>query len=275
MQTVTDWTEVTLNAFLKIGEQLSSNLLNVLGAVIILVLGWLITKLITFILGKVLEKSKIDGLSKKLNESKSFGNSKIEFDLSKVILAFVKWLLYLVFLTVAADILNWTVISNEITNLLAYLPRLFSALALLIIGLYIANFIKKAIKGFLEAIAFSGAGLVSSIIFFIIAVIFILTALNQAGIDISVITGNLIIIVGGVVLTLVISIGVGSIELVQKSLYTYYVRRNYSTGDHVTFKNKKGTILSIGNLTVVIASEEGELHIPIKDFANEVTIRTK
>ncbi|MGY6741582.1 MAG: mechanosensitive ion channel family protein [Cecembia sp.] len=275
MQTVTDWTEVTLNAFLKIGEQLSSNLLNVLGAVIILVLGWLITKLITFILGKVLEKSKIDGLSKKLNESKSFGNSKIEFDLSKVILAFVKWILYLVFLTVAADILNWTVISNEITNLLAYLPRLFSALALLIIGLYIANFIKKAIKGFLEAIAFSGAGLVSSIIFFIITIIFILTALNQAGIDISVITGNLIIIVGGVVLTLVISLGVGSIELVQKSLYTYYVRRNYSTGDQVTFKNKKGTILSIGNLTVVIASEEGELHIPIKDFANEVTIRTK
>ncbi|WP_291785529.1 hypothetical protein [Cecembia sp.] len=275
MQTVTDWAEVTLNAFLKMGEQLSSNLLSVLGAVIILVLGWLITRLITFVLGKVLEKSKIDGLSKKLNESKSFGNSKIEFDLSKVILAFVKWIMYLVFLTVAADILNWTVISNEITNLLAYLPRLFSALALLIIGLYIANFIKKAIKGFLEAIAFSGAGLVSSIIFFIIAVIFILTALNQAGIDISVITGNLIIIVGGVVLTLVISIGVGSIELVQKSLYTYYVRRNYSTGDHVTFKNKKGTILSIGNLTVVIASEEGELHIPIKDFANEVTIRTK
>ena len=29
MQTVTDWAEVTLNAFLKIGEQLSSNLLNV------------------------------------------------------------------------------------------------------------------------------------------------------------------------------------------------------------------------------------------------------
>ncbi|GHB26323.1 mechanosensitive ion channel family protein [Mongoliitalea lutea] len=275
MQTVTDWAEVTLNTFLKMGEQLSSNLLSVLGAVIILVLGWLTTKLITFILGKVLEKSKIDALSHKLNESKSFGNSKIEFDLSKVIIAFVKWIMYLVFLTVAADILNWTVISNEITNLLAYLPKLFSALALLIIGLYIANFIKKAIKGLLEAIAFSGAGLVSSIIFFIIAIIFTLTALNQAGIDISVITGNLIIIVGGVVLTLVISIGVGSIELVQKSLYTYYVRRNYSTGDQVTFKNKKGTIQSIGNLTVVIASEEGEFHVPIKDFANEVTIRTK
>lgn len=275
MQTVTDWAEVTLNTFLKMGEQLSSNLLSVLGAVIILVLGWLTTKLITFILGKVLEKSKIDALSHKLNESKSFGNSKIEFDLSKVIIAFVKWIMYLVFLTVAADILNWTVISNEITNLLAYLPKLFSALALLIIGLYIANFIKKAIKGFLEAIAFSGAGLVSSIIFFVIAIIFTLTALNQAGIDISVITGNLIILVGGVVLTLVISIGVGSIELVQKSLYTYYVRRNYSPGDHVTYQNKKGTILSIGNLTVVIASEEGEFHVPIKDFANEVTIRNK
>lgn len=275
MKTITDWAEVTLNTFLKMGEQLSSNILSVLGAFIILILGWLITKLVTFVLGKILEKSRIDGLSKKLNESKSFGNSEIQFDLSKVILAFVKWILYLVFLTVAADILTWTVISNEISNLLAYLPRLFSALALLVIGLYIANFIKKAIKGFLDAIAFSGAGLVSSIIFFIIAIIFTLTALNQAGIDISVITGNLIIIVGGVVLTLVISIGVGSIELVQKSLYTYYVRRNFSKGDNIKYKDKKGTILSIGNLTVVIASDEGDLHVPIKDFANEVTIRTR
>jgi hypothetical protein len=275
MQTITDWAEVTLNTFKNMGEQLSSNLLSILGAVIILLLGWLITKLTIFILAKILEKSKIDELSKKINESRSFGNSRIELNLSSVILAFIKWILYLVFLTVAADILNWTVISNEITNLLSYLPRLFSALALLIIGLYIASFIKKAVRGFLDAIAFTGSGLVSSIIFFIIAVIFTLTALNQAGIDISVITGNLIIIVGGVVLTLVISIGVGSIELVQKSLYTYYVRKNYSTGDHVIYKNNKGTILSIGNLVVVISSEEGELHVPIKDFANEVTIRNK
>lgn len=273
MQTISDWTDVTLNAFLKMGEQLSTNLLSILGAVIILILGWLITKLIVYILGKILEKSRIDELSNKLKESKSFGNSKIEFDLSYVILAFVKWILYLVFLIVAADILNWTIISNEITSLLAYLPKLFSALALLIIGLYIANFIKKAIKGFLEAIAFSGASVVSSIVFFIIAIIFTLTALNQAGIDISVITGNLVIIVSGVVLTLVISIGVGSIELVQKSLYTYYVRRNYSTGDRVSYKSKNGTIKSIGNLTVVISSDEGDLHVPVKDFANEVTIK--
>ncbi|MCH7400998.1 hypothetical protein ACFOUP_02170 [Belliella kenyensis] len=273
MKTITDWAEVTMNTFLKMGEQLSANLISLLGAVVILILGWLFTKLITFVLAKILEKSKVDEISKKLKESKSFGEASIEFDLSKVIIAFVRWILYLVFLIVAADILGWTVISNEITNLVSYLPKLFSALALLIIGLYIANFIKKAIRGFLEAIAFAGASMVSGIVFFIIAIIFTLTALNQAGIDISVITGNLVIIVSGVVLTLVIALGVGSIELVQKTLYTYYVRRNYMIGDIVSYKDKKGRLVAIGNLTVVIANDQGEFHVPIKDFANEVTVK--
>ncbi|MFD2037282.1 mechanosensitive ion channel domain-containing protein [Belliella marina] len=273
METITNWAEVTMNAFLKMGEQLSSNLLSLLGAVIILLLGWLITKVIAFLLKKILKTSRIDDLSDKVKDAKLFGEAGLDFELSSVIVAFVRWILYLVFLIVAADILGWTIISNEISSLVAYLPKLFSAITLFVVGLYIANFIKRALKGFLDALSIVGSSLISSFVFFVILIIFSVTALNQANIDTSAITNNLVIILAGLVLIFVISLGVGSIDIVQKILYTYYVRRSVNVGDTVIYKGLKGEVESIGNLVISIRNEEGLLSIPVKDFINETTLK--
>ncbi|MCH7413609.1 hypothetical protein MM213_08945 [Belliella sp. R4-6] len=273
MKTITNWAEVTMNAFLKMGEQLSSNLLSLFGAVVILVLGWLITKLLSFLLKKILKTSRVDDLSERIKDAKLFGEVGVEFKLSSVIVAFVRWILYLVFLTVAADILGWTIISNEISSLVTYLPKLFSAIALFVIGLYIANFIKKALKGFLEALSIAGSSLISGFVFFVILIIFSVTALNQANIDTSAITNNLVIILAGLVLIFVISLGVGSIDVVQKILYTYYVRRNVEVGDRIIYKGIEGVVESIGNLMISIKNEEGIFSIPIKEFINETTIK--
>ncbi|MCH7398269.1 hypothetical protein MM236_09725 [Belliella sp. DSM 107340] len=273
MEVITNWAEVTMNAFLKMGEQLSTNLLSLLGAIVILVLGWFITRLTAFLLKKILKTSRLDHLSDKVKDAKLFGEANMDFELSSVIVAFVRWILYMVFLTVAADILGWTIISNEIGNLVSYLPKLFSAIALFIIGLYIANFIKKALKGFLDALSIVGGGLISNFVFFVILIIFSVTALNQANIDTSAITNNLVIVLSGLVLIFVISLGVGSIEIVQKILYTYYIRRNINVGDKVIYKDLEGIVEAIDNLTVSIRVSEGVHSIPVKDFINETILK--
>ena len=123
------------------GRDIASALPKIIGALIILVIGWLVTKIVLFVLGKVLKLAKMDKLSDKINEMDLFGKGGFKLDIIKIVLGFVKWLLLLVFLIVAADILSWEIISTEIGNLLRYLPRLFSALALMMIGLYVGNFV--------------------------------------------------------------------------------------------------------------------------------------
>lgn len=274
MEVISNWAELAQKSFINIVQKLSINLIEIAGAILIILLGLVLTKVLVFFFGKILDKTKIDFFSKKLNGSELFGKSKIKIDLKVVILAFVRWVLYLVFLTVAADILNWKIISEEITNLLAYLPRLFSGLALLVIGIYIANFIKIAVNGFLEAISIAGASLISGFSFVVILLIFSLTALNQAGVDISIITNNLILLVAGVVLTLVISVGLGSIEIVKRLLLTHYIGRNFFVGEKITFQGKTGEIKSIGNLAITLTTSEGELIIPIKHFADTISLKT-
>lgn len=253
----------TLNAlFFKIGE----GIMSFLYAIIILFVGWMITKLILFVLAKTLQVSKIDALADKVNESDLFGKSDFKINISAIILGFVKWILALVFLIIAADIMEWKIISVEISNLLRYLPRLFSAIVLFMIGLYIANFLRKTIYGLFATLEMSGAKVISSIVFYGLMIMITITSLNQANIDTSIITNNITILFGALLFTFTLAFGLGSKSIIQNLLFTFYSRKNYTIGDTIKYKNTEGAVIAIDNISLTIKTPNGKLIIPIKDI---------
>ncbi len=266
METIYNWADVAMQAFINMGEHLSSGLLNFIGAVLVLFVGWLITKAVVYVVGKILKASRVDKLTEKFRESNIFGDAKINFEVSYVITAFVRWIMYLVFIIVAADIMNWTIVSNEISNLLRYLPQLFSALALFIIGLYIANFIRKATKGLFESLNLSGVNVLSSIVFYIIVVFFTIAALNQASIDTSIIANNITIILASILLTVAIGVGLGSRDVVKKLLFTYYARKSYNVGDKIKVGDISGEIVAIDSVSVTLKTQTSKIVIPIVEM---------
>ncbi|MFN4199242.1 MAG: mechanosensitive ion channel family protein [Flavobacterium sp.] len=269
MDTFNKWQEMTQAAFIKIGEQLSSGIMNVIGALLVLFIGWMITKFIVFLLRKVLTASGANKLTEKLGNTEWFKNS-FKIDVTYIVTTFVKWILYLIFIVIAADIMQWTIISNEITGVFNYLPNLFIAIALFLVGVYIADFIKKALQGVLGSLKLTGAGIISNIAFYLIIIIFTITALNQASIDTSIITNNLIIIISGVVLILVISFGVGAIETVQKLLLSHYTRKDFNVNDTVKFGNQTGVIKAINSTTVSIqVGDNKKICVPIREFTSQ------
>ena len=262
-QLKTDTFQTLNDLFYKIGE----GIISFLYAIIILIIGWLITKLILFVLGKALNVSKVDKLSDKINDAGIFGKSELKVNVSTIIISFVKWILILVFFIIAADVMQWQIISIEISNLLRYLPRLFSAIVLFMIGIYIANFVRKAINGLFMSFELSGAKIISSIIFYGIASIITITAMNQADVDTSIITNNITIIFGSILLTFAIAFGLGSKDIIQNLLLSFYSRKNYYVGDKIKFKTNIGTIESIDNIYMTLKTNDGRIVIPIKEIA--------
>ena len=274
METITQWKELTFKSLSAMGEKIMTALPNIIGAILILLLGWIVTKIIIFLLKRVLKFVKIDQLTAKINHMKLFGKSDIKFGITNAIVIFVKWILFLVFLIIASDIMNWTIVSEEIGNLLRYLPRLFSAIALFMIGIYIAKFVKKAIQGFYESFDLAGSKIISTLVFYIIAVIITITALNQAGIDTTVVTNNVTVILGAFLLAISIGFGLGSKEVIGDLLRTFYARKNYNIGDHIKVKNVEGSIESIDNICMTLSTENGKIIVPIKDVVeNQIEIK--
>lgn len=265
METLNEWKNLTFDSLAAMGRDVALALPKIAGALIILIIGWIVTRIVLFVLGKILKLAKMDMVSDKINEMELFGKGDLKFDIIKIIQGFVKWLLLLVFLIVAADILSWEIISTEIGNLLRYLPRLFSALALMMIGLYIGNFIKKTVKKVFDSLEFGGSNLVSNLLFYIIVIFISITALNQAGIDTTIITNNVTMILGAFLLAFAIGLGLGSRDVITDLLRSFYTRRTFAVGDKLVIGELTGIVEAIENNSLTLVTKSGKFVIPIKD----------
>ncbi|UBZ12816.1 mechanosensitive ion channel [Flagellimonas marinaquae] len=269
METINEWKNVTLESLSGMGKEMALALPKILGAIIILILGWIVIKIVLFLLKKILKLAKVDMLNDKINGMDVTGKGDLNVDIIKIILGFVRWFLILVFLIVAADILDWKIISKEIGNLLHYLPRFFSALALLMLGFYIGNFVKKTIKRLFDSLEFGGSNIVSNLFFYVIVIFMSITALNQAGVDTTIITNNITLILGSFLLAFALGVGLGSREIVADILRAFYTRKTYVVGDRIVIGDDEGVIKSIENNSLTLETRSGKYVIPIKDVVSQ------
>lgn len=248
-------------------QDIVSALPGILGAIIVLLIGWLIIKIISFVLKKIMKLARVNALSDKINEARLFGEeSKIKIDVIKILLGFVKGILWITFIIVAAEIMGLTIISTEIANLLHYLPVLLSAVVIFVIGMFAAKLVRKALLSVFDSMGLGGSKIISGIVYYMIIVFVLVTALNQAGIDTEIITSNITLIIGAFLLAFAIGLGLGSREVVGKLLNTFYARKTYAVGDAIKTKKFEGTIEAIEGILVTVKTKEGKIVIPIEDL---------
>ena len=251
-------------------QDIVSALPGIIGAIIVLLVGWLVIKITSFVLRKILRLAKIDKVSERVNNAQIFGEeSKIKIDIAKILLGFVKWVLWLTFIIVAADVMGLTVISTEISNLLHYLPVLLSALVIFMIGMFAAKMIKKALQSVFESMGIGGSKIISSIAYYIILIFVLITALNQAGINTEIITSNVTLIIAAFLLAFALALGLGSREIVGDLLSAFYARRTYAVGDTIKTKKIEGTIEAIDGISITVKTRDAKLVVPIKDIVRD------
>lgn len=262
--------QVNLSFLQEMWQALLDFLPKIFAALAVLIIGWILMKLITFLVKKALKFTKIDSWTDKLNEIEIFENSDFEFKPANFIVKAIKWVLILVIVIVVSDILGLQMISQEIANLISYLPKLFSAVVIFMIGIYLANIIRNAIKSLFKSFDLGGSNLIGNIIFYAITVIVTITALNQAGINTDIITNNLTIILGSLLLSFTIAFGLGSKDIVQRLLFGFYSRKNLVVGQKIRVGEVEGTIAALDNITLILITENGKFIFPIKEINDRI-----
>lgn len=274
MEKATEWKNIAMESLSGMWLEIISIFPNIIGTIIVLVFGWLFTKLIVKIIKKALKLAKANNLDDAINDIEIVEGKKLNFDTIRVVSNFVKWVMYIILLIMALDIMNLTMISNQVSNLLGYLPQLFAALVIFTIGLILANLIKKGLKSFFESMDLSGAKIISQVVFFIILIFISITALNQAGIHTEIFTSNLTMILAAFLLAFALAFGLGAQKIIGDLLRTFYTRKTYEIGQKIEFNSIKGEVESINGITITIKTEKGKLIVPIKDIVeSQVSIQ--
>ncbi|WP_299106875.1 mechanosensitive ion channel domain-containing protein [uncultured Tenacibaculum sp.] len=245
---------------------------TVAGFVGFVIISWIVIKVFLYIVRKALAKTKIDEWSKKLSKTEIFGNSTINIVLTNVILAVLKWFLIFVFVMLGAEIFGLTAVSDGVKSFFAYLPKLLTALGIFVAGAYLGTVVKKAIQSMFKSMEISGGNVVGNIAFYLIVVFLSITALDQAGVDTSVIKSNLTLLIGSILLAFTIAFGLGARDAVARLLFGYYSRKNIGIGETVKINDIEGVVIAIDNICMTIKTADGKVVLPIKDVVDNKII---
>lgn len=264
-----------LDPFYDVYNDIVASLPSVAGFIAYIILVWIVIRVILYVVRKVLAKTKIDQWSDKLSKTKIFGDTTINIVLTNVILGVLKWFMILVFVMIGAGIFKITVVSDGLKSFFAYLPNLVTALGIFIAGAYLGTVVKKAIQGMFKSLEITGGNLVGNIAFYLIVVFLSITALDQAGVDTSVIKSNLTLVIGSVLAAFTIAFGLGARDAVTRLLFGYYSRRNIAIGSKVKVRDIEGQVLAIDNICFTIKTSDGEVILPIKEVVDNIIIIKK
>src|SRR3990167_8944629 len=152
-----DWTTTVADSWVSIWDRFVAFLPNIIGAAIIMVLGWIVGMVVALIIDRLFriiglqilfEKAKVEDVLKKGN---------VEKDTTALLASVAKWIIYLVAFISAANTLRLPDVANFLDRILAYIPQVVAAGLILLIGLVLAHFLANVIKGSLLAADFVAA----------------------------------------------------------------------------------------------------------------------
>jgi len=99
-----------------------------------------------------------------------------------------------------------------------------------------------------------------------------ITALNQAGVDTDIITSNITLILGSILLAFAISYGFASRNLASNMLSSYYGKGKFTEGQRIRIGDEEGVIVRIDSISVTLQQEKQQLVFPSKRLVEEEVI---
>jgi hypothetical protein len=215
---IQDWLTITTQGLQASWESILLFLPKLIGAIVVFIIGWFIAIWIGKIVAAILEKIKFNELFSRTGWKSAFEKAEISISASDFIGAIIKWILVIISLMVAADILEWTTFSVLLNEIILWVPNLLVAIAILIVAIIIADILEKMVKASTQKMGVGMVNCLGSAIKWSIYVFAILASLSQIGVAKEIVNALVIGFVVTIALALGLSFGLGGKEMAARML---------------------------------------------------------
>jgi small-conductance mechanosensitive channel len=174
-----------------------------IGALLILVIGFIIAKVLQGIVTRVLQSMGFQGWMESGGIKQFFERSHTQQTPLSILGKLIFWLVFFIAITMAVDTLGISAISDVLAQFIAYIPQIIAAILILVLATLLANFVAGIVRGATGSKVLGSAAQYGIIVFAAFA------ALTQLGIAPELIAPTFLILLGAVALAAAIAFGIG------------------------------------------------------------------
>jgi hypothetical protein len=219
---VRDWGEAITTSIAQALSLLLAAVPRIIGFLVIVAIGWFIATLIARAVAALLRSVRFNDMAARSGFAGFVANTGVETDSSGFVADIAKWFVRLITLVVGFDALGLPAVSDVFRLVLLWLPNLAVALAVLILGGLIANWLGGLVRATTAKGDLGNPELLASIVRVAVWAFAIVIALNQIGIARELVNILFMATVGAVALALGLAFGIGGRDTAAEVVREWY-----------------------------------------------------
>ncbi len=245
---------------------------NLLGALLLLVLGWTIGRLAQFSVAGILRRLGIDKLAERAGADEALAKVGWKSSVSQMLARLIYWLILLVFLLAAVESLGLPGVTGTLGGLVTYLPHVLAAAVIFLIGSLIARLVGDAIGALAIQSGMSTGPVLGQLIRYVLIIFAAILAMEQLGVETTLLVTASIAVITAAALALALAFGLGNRELARNIMAGFHVREEFKTGQLLTVGRHQGRLLSIGPVKSVLETGDGQVSLPNAALIDEAVV---
>lgn len=237
-----------------------------LSGLVIILVGYLLAKLVRYLVQRLVRTAGIERMAERQGLERTLSGLG---GIAAVAGKLVFWLVLLFFMLAAAEVMELTLVTDGMRYFFAYLPKLLSALAVFLLGLWLAQKARSLTDGLSASMGIAGGRILGRLFFGIIVLFMGITALNVAGLDTTLITSNILLFFGGMLVAFSVAYGMASRDILTNILSSYYGKERFLPGQRVRIGADEGEIVRIDSIAVTLRTSDRTVLIPASKLITE------
>ena len=209
-----------------------------IGAIIILIIGWIVGRVGSSIFAKILRRANVDETVGKTDFGTAIANSGMT--VTGLFSSLLKWFIYLIFIMAAVNVLNIPIFANFLNAVVLYIPNLIAGVLVLVVGLIAVNFLMKWMGGMLKGQDVPFTEWIIIGLQALLSLVVIVIALDQWRIQTAIIYTFLVPLAWGISAGIAIAIGI-SVGVGAKDIVAEYLRKMVESGEKKAKEKEMGT----------------------------------
>lgn len=191
---------------------------NLLAMLVILLVGIIMASVAKLVVVKFLAAVKFDSWSDRMGFTKLMRKGDLWNKPSAILGEIAFWLLIIVTLMSGLNALQVPAIDNLVGQFFSYIPRLFSAAMIMIVGYVLSGFISRTVLITAANSGFHYAKILAKTVNTLLIVLIMAMVMEQLQIAPGIVLAAFSIIFGGIVIALAIAFGVGGISAARRMI---------------------------------------------------------
>jgi hypothetical protein len=184
---VQTWTNVVVASLQNVWLQVASFLPNLIGAVIVLIIGLIVAAGLGALVEKIFEALRLDTFLEKLGLKPYFDRANLKVRAAYFLGRLVYWFIAIVFLLAVSDSLGLYALSSFLGAVLGYLPNVIAAVLILLASVVLGNFTRRVVMASVMSAKLHAAHFLGTLTWWAIVVFGFLAALTQLNIAVTII----------------------------------------------------------------------------------------